>query len=81
MSESDKPREQMNVAAIDTEIVQCEARIDELKARLKVLRQERKKLKSGVREDDALGGRLEEGLPQTTNDPKLGGTMGSGSTL
>jgi hypothetical protein len=72
----------MSIAAIDTEIVKCEARIDELKARLKVLRKERKRLESaGPREDGALGGRLEEDMPETTNDPKLGGTLGQGSKL
>ncbi len=81
MPESDQPQEFMNLSTVDSEIVKCEARIDELKARLKVLRKAKKKLESGLHEDAALGGRTEEGMNGTADDSRLGGNMGQGSTL
>jgi predicted RNase H-like nuclease (RuvC/YqgF family) len=73
--------EQHELGSGDAEIAASEARINGLRSRLKVLRNERKKLESGLREDDALGGRLEQDMPKADNEPKLGGAMGSGSTL
>lgn len=74
--------EQHELGSGDSEIAASEARISGLRARIKVLRKERKRLESeGQSEDGTLGGRLEQDMTESENDPKLGGTMGSGSIL
>jgi hypothetical protein len=82
MSETDKPQEPMTIVTIDSEIVQCKAKISGLKARLKVLQKARKNLESGVGEDAALAGRVEEGMPDSNDDSSnIGGSLGSASRL
>ena len=84
MTELDTPPQPRTIVTIDTEIVQCAARIAALEAeivqgnariaehkeQLKALRKERKNLESGL-------GRL----PGVNEESRLGDSLGSGSSL